>query len=259
MICHQPLAVGPLFKSRPCLATVKQKPSVRPSATRRASSASTRALLVMLSFRGIGGSRGPLLRFSSTLMRPPRSRLLRFCSTQAFGGLDAAESAALDSLTMLRKLENGGLSATSSEAVTTAVLDAVRASSKAESARFATIEASARETLRMNSELERLRSEIATLRAELKASKEKQSADLRYEVDKLQASQRLDLNLEKGRIREDLQKQSDTYTKADARVDKELNQIRTMIEASKSELLRYSIGTLVSFVAVSAAVMRMII
>ena len=225
-------------------------------------------LLVMLSFRGIGGSRGPLLRFScssvplvrfsSTLMRPPRPRLLRFCSTQA-GGLDAPDSAALDSLTMLRKLENGGLCATSSEAVTTAVLDAVRASSKADSARYATIEASARETLVMNSELERLRSEIATLRAELKASKEKQSADLRYEVDKLQASQRLDLNLEKGRIREDLQKQSDTYTKADARIDKELNQIRTMIEASKSELLRYSIGTLVSFVAVSAAVVRMLI
>ena len=32
------------------------------------------------------------------------------------------------------------------------------------------------------------------------------SADLRYEVDKLNASQRLDLNLEKGRIQEDLQK-----------------------------------------------------
>ena len=160
---------------------------------------------------------------------------------------------------MLRKLENGGLCATSSEAVTTAVLDAVKASWQADAARYATIEASARDTLLVNSEIERLRSEIATLRAELKASKEKQSANLRYEVDKLQASQRLDLNLEKGRIREDLQKQSDTLTKADARIDKEVNQVRTMIEASKNELMRYSIGTLVSFVAVSLAVVRVLV
>ena len=45
------------------------------------------------------------------------------------------------------------------------------------------------------------------------------SADLRYEVDKLNASQRLDLNLEKGRVREDLQKQSDRLMTADARID----------------------------------------
>lgn len=198
----------------------------------------------------------PLLRLS-TLMRPPGPPLLRFCSSQA--GPDALDSVALDSLTMLRKLEASGLGATSSEAVTTAVLDAVKASWQADAARYATIEASARDTLLVNSEIERLRSEIATLRAELKASKEKQSANLRYEVDKLQASQRLDLNLEKGRIREDLQKQSDTLTKADARIDKEVNQVRTMIEASKNELMRYSIGTLVSFVAVSLAVVRVLV
>ena len=85
------------------------------------------------------------------------------------------------------------------------------------------------------------------------------SADVRYEVSKLNASQRLDLNLEKGRVREDLQKQSDTLTKADTRIDKEVNQVRTMIEASKNELMRYSIGTLVSFVAVSLAVVRVLV
>ena len=202
-------------------------------------------------------SRTPLLRLSSTLMRPPGPPLLRFCSTQA-GGLDALDSVALDSLTMLRKLEASGLGATSSEAITTAVLDAVKASWQADRNSYRTIEASARDTLLVNSEIERLRSEIATLRAELKASKEKQSANLRYEVDKLQASQRLDLNLEKGRIREDLQKQSDTLTKADARIDKEVNQVRTMIEASKNELLRYSIGALISLAAVSLSVVRVL-
>ena len=68
----------------------------------------------------------------------------------------------------------------------------------------------------------------------------------------------MDLNLEKGRIREDLQKQSDTLTKADARIDKEVNQVRTMIEASKNELLRYSIGALISLAAVSLSVVRVL-
>ena len=160
---------------------------------------------------------------------------------------------------MLRKLEASGLGVPSSEAVTTAVLDAVKASSQADAARYATIEASTRDGMLVKSEIEQLRSEILALRAELKSSKERQSSDLRYEVDKLQASQRLDLNLEKGRIREDLQKQSNTLTKADARIDTEVHQVRTMIEASKNELLRYSIGTLVSFVAVSLAVVRMLV
>lgn len=237
------------------------------SATGAGSCASAANMLQLLlpPCRGILGSRASLLRFSSTVMRPSAQMagavrhgtpLLRFCSTQA-GGTDGLDSVALDSLTMLRKLEASGLGATSSEAITTAVLDAVKASWQA--ARAADNEASARDTLLVNSEIERLRSEIATLRAELKASKEKQSANLRYEVDKLQASQRLDLNLEKGRIREDLQKQSDTLTKADTRIDKEVNQVRTMIEASKNELMRYSIGTLVSFVAVSLAVVRVLV
>ena len=123
--------------------------------------------------------------------------------------------------------------------------------------RFATIEAATREQMLLKSEMDRLRSDISTLRAELQNAKEKNRTDLRYEVDKLAGQQRLDLNLEKGRVREELQKQSDQLTKADARLDKEINQVRTQIEASKNDLLRYSVGTIVSFAAVSLAGLRM--
>lgn len=191
--------------------------------------------------------RSRLLRLP--LLRPP---LLRFCS----GTPTVQSHAALDSLSVLRKLEASGLDAPSSEAVTTSLLDAVRASAQADAARYATIEASTRDAMIVKAEMERLKSEIADLRKELKIVQDKSKTDLRYEIEKLQASQRLDLNLEKGRIREDFQKQSDLLMKADARIDREVNQVRTQIEASKNDLLRYSIGTIVSFVAVSLAALR---
>jgi hypothetical protein len=41
-------------------------------------------------------------------------------------------------------------------------------------------------------------------------------------------------------------------------VDKELNVMRTQIEAAKTEIIRYSVGTLVSLGALSLAALRLI-
>ena len=43
-------------------------------------------------------------------------------------------------------------------------------------------------------------------------------AELRYEIDKIQASQRLDLNLEKGRIRDELLTQNSKSIQTGARL-----------------------------------------
>ena len=63
--------------------------------------------------------------------------------------------------------------------------------------------------------------------------------------------------LEKGRIREDLQKQSENLMKADARIDKEVNQVRTKIEANKNDTMRWGIGAVVSVVGISLTALRM--
>ena len=81
-------------------------------------------------------------------------------------------------------------------------------------------------------------------------------AELRYEIDKIQASQRLDLNLEKGRIRDELLTQNSKSIQtgacpfllywpacaacvvcgaeplacAEIRLDKEINSMRTTLE-----------------------------
>jgi hypothetical protein len=88
-------------------------------------------------------------------------------------------------------------------------------------------------------------------------------AELKYEIDKIQASQRLDLNLEKGRIRDELLTQNNksiqtgssvvgcggdggTSDAADAclfvpeiRLDKEINSMRTTLEANKNDIIRF--------------------
>ena len=167
---------------------------------------------------------------------------------------------------MLRSLETSGLPARHAETLTRAILDAVDAQAKLqenalaihgerERITFSSSFEQLRTELRTQQtthqsfvahELERLRAECEKLRSELKTEKEKTKVDLKYEVDKLVASQRLDLNLERGRIRDDLVKQNDRIQAIDVRLDKEVLGLRTLMETGKNDLLRYSVATIVA-------------
>ena len=97
-------------------------------------------------------------------------------------------------------------------------------------------------------EVDRLRTESDKLRTELK-----------YEIEKLTTAQRLDLNLEKGRIRDEMQKQNDKIMAIDSRLDREVNLILTQIEAGKNDLLRYSVATLFSCGALALGALRLML
>eukprot|EP00889_Picochlorum_renovo_P004117 jgi/Picre1/31147/NNA_006501.t1 len=60
----------------------------------------------------------------------------------------------------------------------------------------------------------------------LQANLDKVKSEIRYEVDKLTASQRLDLNLEKGRMRDELQSLRDKANELEIKVDKEVNSLK---------------------------------
>jgi len=92
----------------------------------------------------------------------------------------------------------------------------------------------------------------------LQAENEKLRADLKYNIDRITQSQKLDLNLEKGRLRELHGIQESQMKEVEARVDRELHQMRTQIEAAKTEIIRYSVGTLVSLGALSLAAIRLV-
>ncbi|KAK6778132.1 hypothetical protein RDI58_024850 [Solanum bulbocastanum] len=95
-------------------------------------------------------------------------------------------------------------------------------------------------------EIEKLRNDIEKMRSEL-----------RYEVDKLTAGQRLDLNLERGRIRDELANQNAETTNLTNKLDWEIHALMAQIEAAKYEVIKYCIGTLVSISAVGLAVLRL--
>ena len=110
-----------------------------------------------------------------------------------------------------------------------------------------------------DAKLDKCRSEMLSGLDNQKSNLEKLRSELRYEVEKLSASQKLDLNLERGRTRDELQKQNDRIMGIDSRLDREVNLIRTQIEASKNDLLRYSVGTITAFGAVVLGALRLMI
>ncbi|EPS63159.1 hypothetical protein M569_11629 [Genlisea aurea] len=94
-------------------------------------------------------------------------------------------------------------------------------------------------------EAEKLRNDIEKLRGEL-----------RYEIDKVTAGQRLDLNLERGRIRDELANQSAETSNLTNKLDKEIHALRAHLEAAKYDVIKYCIGTLVSVAAVGIGLIR---
>jgi predicted RNase H-like nuclease (RuvC/YqgF family) len=93
----------------------------------------------------------------------------------------------------------------------------------------------------------------------LRGDIEKMRSELRYEIDKVTAGQRLDLNLERGRIRDELANQNTETTNLTNKLDREIHALRAQLEASKYEVIKYCIGTLVSISAVGLAVLRIMI
>ncbi|MCO5582390.1 hypothetical protein L7F22_036285 [Adiantum nelumboides] len=96
-------------------------------------------------------------------------------------------------------------------------------------------------------EVERIRTDV-----------EKMRSDLRYEIDKVTAAQRLDINLERGRTRDDLAKQSVETSELTNKLDREIHALKTQVEAAKYEVIKYGIGTIVSLTAVGLGLLRIL-
>ncbi|KAJ7521492.1 hypothetical protein O6H91_19G056900 [Diphasiastrum complanatum] len=175
----------------------------------------------------------------------------------------------IDTLALVRKLEAHGLTTKQAEAITSVMTDVLNGSlenvtdgfvsqsdlqnreimhdacaSKQLSAiqnsqenRFATLQY---ETERLHSDLDHVRSEF------------------RHELDKVTALQRLDLNLERGRIKDELAQQSQETSNLTNLLDKELHALKTELETAKFEVIKYCIGTIISITAVGLALLRIL-
>jgi len=176
----------------------------------------------------------------------------------------------LDSLAFMRSLEAAGVPRGQAESLASHVIDALASSEGALRTDFVSRDALSTERLTIEGSLELSKTELKTGLANLEGSTkrelerlraecEKLRAEMTYEVNKLSSSQRLDLNLEKGRLRDELQAQNDRVAKVDSRLDLEANLIRTQIETSKNDLLRYSIATITATGALGLGILRLIL
>lgn len=103
------------------------------------------------------------------------------------------------------------------------------------------------------------KNDLAMLKAEndrLQADMEKLKQRLREEITRTQAGVRLDLNLEKGRMREESSGQELKIKEVDTRIEQEIANLRTAIQVSKATTLQYLVGFVTGCSALLMAYLR---
>ncbi|PFH45748.1 hypothetical protein AMATHDRAFT_158001 [Amanita thiersii Skay4041] len=103
------------------------------------------------------------------------------------------------------------------------------------------------------------KNDLAMLKAEndrLMTDIEKLKQRLREEVTRTQAGVRLDLNLEKGRMREESSRQEIKIKEVDTKIEQEIAGLRTTIQASKATTLQYLVGFVTGCSALLMAYLR---
>lgn len=180
---------------------------------------------------------------------------------------------------MVRRLERAGVEPAHAETLTRCVLDAIASLSLAQRAEFVSNGEAARDQLKTEARFEQTKSELSSglkaheahverelqrlmelvrrQEAELRHEKEKGRVDLRYEIDKVTANARLDLNLEKGRMREQQETHNARILETDTRLDREIHGLRTQIESAKNDVLRYCVGTVFAITSVLIGFVRL--
>ncbi|KAJ1653190.1 Protein fmp32, mitochondrial [Dispira simplex] len=98
-----------------------------------------------------------------------------------------------------------------------------------------------------------MKSDISKLTAEVDKLRQK----LKEEITRSQAGVRLDMNLEKGRIRDEAGAQMLKVKETNAKIEAEISNLRTQMESIKFQILQYMIGTITGTGALIMAYMRM--
>ncbi|CAN8271364.1 unnamed protein product [Cochlearia groenlandica] len=176
----------------------------------------------------------------------------------------------VDTLALVRSLEAQGVPSKQAEAITSAITEVLNDSLENVSESFVSKAEMQKIEMIQDSNLSKFKSEVKSSQEhhftvlqreteKLRGDIEKMRSELRYEIDKVTAGQRLDLNLERGRIRDELANQNSETTNLTNKLDREIHALRAQLETSKYEVIKYCIGTLVSISAIGLAVLRIMI
>lgn len=190
----------------------------------------------------------------------------RLISNRAF---DGKRLFLVDTLALVRKLETQGVPTKQAEAITAAITEVLNDSLENVAQTFVSKADLQRLEMIQESKLSKFKSQVQSSQdnhfsllqheiEKLKSDIEKMRSELRYEIDKVSAGHRLDLNLERGRIRDELANQNQETANLTNTLDREIHTLRAQLEAAKYDVIKYCIGTLVSISAVGLAVVRLL-
>lgn len=190
----------------------------------------------------------------------------RLISNRAFNG---KRLFLVDTLALVRKLEAQGVPTKQAEAITAAITEVLNDSLENVAQTFVSKADLQRLEMIQESKLSKFKSEVQSSQEnhfsllqheieKLKSDIEKMRSELRYEIDKVTAGHRLDLNLERGRIRDELANQNQETATLTNKLDREIHTLRAQLEAAKYDVIKYCIGTLVSISAVGLAIVRIL-
>lgn len=186
-----------------------------------------------------------------------------------FGKSNGQRLFLVDTLALVKRLEGQGVPLKQAEAITGAITEVLNDSLENVSRSLVSKEEMQRTEMQQEANLSKFKTEVQSSQGhhfsllqheteKLKNDIEKMRSELRYEIDKVTAGQRLDLNLERGRIREELTNQNAETNNLTNKLDREIHALRAQLEAAKYDVIKYCIGTLVSISAVGLAVLRIL-
>ena len=169
----------------------------------------------------------------------------------------------------MRKYERLGLSRDQAEALTGTVTEVLCTTRERLAETYVSKASLEKAVLESNASIAGFRAEslktqelqVATFTRDterLQSNLEKVRSEIRYEVDKLTASQRLDLNLEKGRMRDELQAQRDKVNELEIKVDKEVNSLKAAMEQSKNDTVKYVLGLMLALMTAGLGAARLV-
>ncbi|XP_039020480.1 coiled-coil domain-containing protein 90B, mitochondrial-like [Hibiscus syriacus] len=175
----------------------------------------------------------------------------------------------VDTLALVRRFEAEGLPSKQAEAITTAITEVLNGSLENLSLSVVSRTDMQKSNMIQESNLSKLKSEVQSSQEhhysllqheneKLRHDIEKMRSELRHEIDKVTAEHRLDLNLERGRIRDELTNQSAVTSNLTNTLDREIHTLKAHLEGAKYDLIKYCIGTLVSISTVGLAMVRIL-
>lgn len=169
----------------------------------------------------------------------------------------------------MRKFEQAGMSREQAENLTATLTEVICTNRDRMSEYYVSKAALERSELEASASIAGFRAEVLksqelhvatfTRDAErLQVNIEKLRSEIRYEIDKLTASQRLDLNLEKGRMRDELQALRDRANEMEIKIDKEVNSLKAAMEQSKNDTVKYVLGLMLALLTAGLGAARLV-